>query len=196
MTQSSPHPILIIDDEPEILRSLHRLLHPEFEVYTAPNGAEALDLLRRRLVHVVLCDQRMPDMTGVQFLSQVQTDHPTIRRMMITGYSDIKAAIDAINQGRISRYIRKPWDPDALRAVLHAACREYDQVLERNSLLADLRGRVAHGLSLTEALLRGRYGTLNGQGEREVQDFAQKEQAFLDWLDHVMVSESHHHVES
>ena len=190
MANLSPPPILIIDDEPEILHSLRRLLHGEFDVHTALNGFEALDLLRRKLVHVILCDQRMPDMTGVEFLAQVEDDYPTIRRMMFSGYADIQAVIDAINQGHISRYIRKPWDPDELRVVLHTACQEYNQVLERNTLLTELRGRVAHGLRLSDELLREQYGILNRQGKVEVQDFAQKEQTLLDWLDRVMAFES------
>ena len=101
MAEQSKHPILVVDDEPEILQSLRGLLRMEFEVHTAQNGFEALELLQRQPMHVVMSDQRMLEMTGMQLLSQVQSECPEAIRIVCTGYADIKAVIDAINQGHI-----------------------------------------------------------------------------------------------
>jgi DNA-binding NtrC family response regulator len=133
------HPILIVDDEPEILHSLRGLLRRDFEVHTAGSAAEALEVLQRQPVHVIMSDQRMPGTTGVDLLTRVRQAHPEAVRLIFTGYADIKAVIDAINQGNIYRYLTKPWDPDELRSVLHQACAAYEQIHEERALLADLR---------------------------------------------------------
>lgn len=135
-------PILVVDDEEEILFSLRGLLRQEFEVYTAQTGAEAVDLMRRQMLHVVLTDQRMPGMTGVDLLRQAREISPWSVRMVITGYADIKSVIEAINQGQIYRYLTKPWDPDELVGILQQACAEYDRLTARRSLLLDVRDHV------------------------------------------------------
>ena len=81
----------------------------------------------------------MPGMSGVEFLRQVQNDWPDPIRILFTGYADIKAVIDAINQGQIYRYLTKPWDPDELLAVLRQACDHYERLAQRRRLLLDLR---------------------------------------------------------
>ncbi|MBX9582820.1 MAG: response regulator [Gemmataceae bacterium] len=142
-TESPPkHPILVVDDEEEILFSLRGLLRQEFEVHTAQTGAEAVDLMRRHMFHVILTDQRMPQMNGVELLRQAREVSPWSVRMVFTGYADIKSVIDAINQGQIYRYLTKPWDPDELVAVLRQACDHYDRLTARRTLLLDLRDYV------------------------------------------------------
>src|SRR5260370_25019547 len=122
MADTSEQPILVVDDEQEILHSLRGLLRLEFEVHTASSGQEAIRILGEKPIHVILTDQRMPAMTGVELLSRVQVEHPEAIRMVFTGYADIKAVIAAINQGHIFRYITNPWDPDKLAAVLRHPC--------------------------------------------------------------------------
>jgi DNA-binding NtrC family response regulator len=141
---TAKHPILLVDDEPEILFSLRGLLRQEFELHTATSGAEALDILHRHPVHVIMTDQRMPQMTGVELLRRARGECPGAVRMIFTGYADLKAVIDAVNEGQIHRYLTKPWDPDELVAVLHQACAQYDRIAERLRLLHDLRNHVAH----------------------------------------------------
>ena len=135
----SKHPILLVDDEPEILFSLRGLLRREFELYTAESGAEALTILERQPVHVIMTDQRMPHMSGVELLRRTQGEYPEAIRIVFTGYADIKAVIDAINQGNIYRYLTKPWDPDELVAVLREACAQHDRIAGRRRLLVELR---------------------------------------------------------
>jgi DNA-binding NtrC family response regulator len=147
MAETGKHPILVVDDEPEILFSLQGLLRLEFDVYTAPSGAAALEILHRQPVHVIMTDQRMPQMTGVELLKTAQGDCPEAVRILFTGYADIKAVIESINQGRVYRYLIKPWDPDDLLAVLHEACEEYSRIVERKRLLGDLRGHLGWALA-------------------------------------------------
>jgi DNA-binding NtrC family response regulator len=139
MTEDRKHPVLIVDDEPDILLSLKGLLRREFELYTAGSGREALEILAGQRVHVVMTDQRMPEMTGVELLDRVNTIYPDTIRIVFTGYADIKAVVDGINKGGLFRYITKPWDPDDLIALLHEAAAHYDEVAERRRILLDLR---------------------------------------------------------
>jgi DNA-binding NtrC family response regulator len=139
MDAPAKHPILVVDDEEEILFSLRGLLRQEFELHTAQSGAEALEIMRRHVIHVVMTDQRMPQMTGVELLEQARSACPEAVRIVFTGYADIKAVIDAINRGQIFRYLTKPWDPDELVSALRQGCEEYDQVTARRLLLLDMR---------------------------------------------------------
>jgi DNA-binding NtrC family response regulator len=143
MNATNKHPILLVDDEPEILFSLRGLLRREFDLHTAQSGAEALEILRRQSIHVIMTDQRMPEMTGVELLRRARGESPEALRIVFTGYADIRAVIDAINHGQIYRYLTKPWDPDELVAVLHEACAQYELIAERRRLLVDLREHVS-----------------------------------------------------
>jgi DNA-binding NtrC family response regulator len=140
---ASKHSILLVDDEPEILFSLRGLLRREYDLHTANSGAEALEVLHRQPIQVIMTDQRMPEMTGVELLRRARGECPEAIRIVFTGYADIKAVIDAINQGQIYRYLTKPWDPDELLAVLRQACDYYDRIAERRRLLLDLREHLA-----------------------------------------------------
>lgn len=152
MTRTKKHPILLVDDEPEILYSLQGLLRREFELYTAHSGAEALDILRQHPVHVIMSDQRMPEMTGVQLMHRVKESHPEAIRIVFTGYADIRAVIDAINNVGLYRYITKPWDPDELIDVLRQAAERYEEIVEHQQLLTDLRGYVGRSRELLHEL--------------------------------------------
>jgi signal transduction histidine kinase len=90
-------------------------------------------------VHVVMTDQRMPEMSGVEFLHKVRDQHPDAIRLLFTGYADIRAVIEAINHGNVYRYITKPWDPDELQTVIREACERCDLVAERTALLDELK---------------------------------------------------------
>ncbi|HXV36983.1 MAG TPA: HD domain-containing phosphohydrolase [Myxococcota bacterium] len=119
--------VLFVDDEPNILKSLQRLLRNEdMNVLCAATGAEALRMLEESPAQVVVTDQRMPEMTGVELLSAVRQRHPEIIRMMLTGFTEIKVAVEAINQGEIYRLITKPWNDDELRATIRQAFEQAD----------------------------------------------------------------------
>lgn len=143
MMQELKHPVLLVDDEPDMLFSLKGLLRHDFVLYTAESAREGLQILAEHPIHVVMTDQRMPEMTGVEMLGKVRSQYPDAIRIVFTGYADIKAVVDAINKGGLYRYITKPWDPDELIEVLHAACARYDELVERKHLMIDLRTHLA-----------------------------------------------------
>jgi putative nucleotidyltransferase with HDIG domain len=116
------HTVLFVDDEVNILKALQRLLRGEnMNVLCASRGQEALEMIERTPAQVVVSDQRMPEMPGVEFLSAVRERHPDVVRMMLTGYTEMKVAVEAINRGEIYRLITKPWNDDELRATIRQA---------------------------------------------------------------------------
>jgi len=121
------HTVLFVDDEINILKAIQRLLRNEpLQVLTASRAHEALDLLSQHACQVVVTDQRMPEMSGVDLLSSVRERHPDIVRMMLTGYTEMTIAVDAINRGEIFRLITKPWNDEELRATIRQACDHHD----------------------------------------------------------------------
>jgi len=116
------HTVLFVDDEVNILKAIQRLLRSEeMNVLCASRASEALELLEKHRTQVVVTDQRMPEMSGVDFLARVRERWPDVVRMMLTGYTEMKVAVDAINRGEIYRLITKPWNDDELRATLRQA---------------------------------------------------------------------------
>jgi signal transduction histidine kinase len=113
--------VLFVDDEEPNLVVFEAVCGDEFPILTASSGAAGLELLKQHEVGVVLTDQRMPGMTGIELLEKVESDYPDAIRLLITAYSDLQAAEDAINRGHVRRYMRKPWEPEVLRAELRDA---------------------------------------------------------------------------
>tara|TARA_B100000749_G_scaffold280894_1_gene280454 strand:+ start:1638 stop:2720 length:1083 start_codon:yes stop_codon:yes gene_type:complete len=104
------HTVLVVDDEPDILDALERLLRRKFNVLKALSGDEGLALLEKNDVQVIISDHRMPEMTGVEFLQKSIAIDDKCIRILLTGYTDIESVIDAINSGQVYRYLTKPWD--------------------------------------------------------------------------------------
>src|SRR5690242_10349860 len=107
--------ILVVDDEAANLRALERLFREDYEVLTADSGAEAFDLLGQHDVAVLITDQRMPEMTGIELLKNTASIRPRMVRMILTGYTDVDSLIEAINCGQVYRYIGKPWNNEELK---------------------------------------------------------------------------------
>src|SRR5439155_13194421 len=133
------HCLLVVDDEPDLVHSVQDLLRFEYRVLGATRAAEGLRIMESEQVHVVMTDQRMPEMTGVEFLRRLRESHPDAVRLLFTAYADIKAVTDAINQGNVYRYITKPFEPHELQAVLRQAVDHYELVADRKKLLAELQ---------------------------------------------------------
>src|SRR6185295_5109332 len=129
------HTILVVDDEADVVKSVQDLLRLDYRVLGATRAADAAVMLEKEEVHIVMTDQRMPGMTGVEFLKTVRGEHPDAIRLLFTGYADIRAVIDAINQGNVYRYITKPWDPDELQSIIREACERHDLIVQRRILL-------------------------------------------------------------
>lgn len=132
--------ILVVDDELEVLHSIHDLLRLNYHVATCNTGAEALERLEADPeIAVILSDQRMPGMTGVEVLDRARAIRPETTRLLCTAHADITAVIAAINQGHVFRYITKPWEPQELEAVVRQAVERHDLVVERDRLMAELQ---------------------------------------------------------
>jgi serine/threonine-protein kinase len=113
--------LLFVDDEERILRSLKMLFRFDYKVHTTTDGHEALNILRNETVHLLISDQRMPIMTGVELLRQAREISPNTMRLLLTGYSDLTAIVGSVNEGEIFRYINKPWDTDEIQLTVRNA---------------------------------------------------------------------------
>ncbi|HJW55838.1 MAG TPA: EAL domain-containing protein [Burkholderiaceae bacterium] len=123
--------ILLVDDEPNVLLALRRLLRREgYLILTAKSGGEGLELLATHPVQVILSDQRMPQMTGTDFLHRVKQMHPDTVRIVLSGYADLESVTRAVNEGAIYKFIYKPWDDDLLREHIRDAFLYYEAVLK------------------------------------------------------------------
>lgn len=132
--------LLLVDDEENILRSLVRLLRRDgYAIITANSGAEGLAALDTHTVGVILSDQRMPGMTGSEFLERAKEKQPGTIRIMLSGYTDLESVTDAINRGAIYKFLTKPWDDALLRENLRQAFDQYELRAERNRLAQELR---------------------------------------------------------
>lgn len=158
--------LLLVDDEGNIVSALARLLcESGYKILKANSGREGLELLAQNEVGVIVSDQRMPEMTGVEFFSQVKELYPKTVRMILSGYADLNLVTDAINRGAIYKFITKPWDDATLSANVREAFEHYDLMQKKEQLLEDIQSA-----NETLAHLNGELATLverkDGQIER------------------------------
>jgi signal transduction histidine kinase/class 3 adenylate cyclase len=155
--------ILVVDDEPDNLDLLYRTFHREFKVLRAESGPMALELLEQQgEVAVIISDQRMPLMSGTEFLSLTAAQYPDTIRIILTGYTDVEDLVDAINSGKVFKYVTKPWDDDELKAavrqavdthnVLKTRTQELSRTLRQESLLNAITSTIRSALSCQEIL--------------------------------------------
>ncbi len=130
--------ILYVDDEVHNLQAFKATFRREYNVYIAESGKEALKIFDNQPLDIILTDQRMPEMTGIEFLEEVQKINPEPMRILITGYSDINAVIDAINKGQVYRYLNKPWQEAELRATIESAYEVFRLRRENKELIMKL----------------------------------------------------------
>lgn len=132
--------LLLVDDEDNITASLVRLLRQDgYQVLTANSARSALDILENHTAGVVLTDQRMPEMTGVELLSEIKTLYPDTVRMVLSGYADLESVAEAVNRGAVYKYLTKPWDNEMLRANVNEAFRHYELTQERAQLAREIQ---------------------------------------------------------
>ncbi|MFC2115783.1 adenylate/guanylate cyclase domain-containing protein [Bacteroidota bacterium] len=134
--------LLYVDDEEHNLISFAATFRKEYKVFTANTGEEGLKILRNNDIKLVITDQRMPGMTGIQFLEKLIPEFPDTIRMILTGFSDIGVIIDAINSGRVFRYITKPWDENELRMTIENARQLFGLQSRNRELVASLKLKV------------------------------------------------------
>lgn len=135
--------IMVVDDEPANLRLLERLFRQDYKVLTAESGEEALSLLTQHDAALLISDQRMPNMSGLELLKQTAAMRPHMVRMLLTGYTDVGTLVEALNSGLVYRYMTKPWSNDELRLTVSRALEHYEANRARHDLEMQNRRLVA-----------------------------------------------------
>ncbi len=181
---ASPYRILLVDDEPNVLRALQRVFHQEnYQVVTAGNGQEALDLLSREPFHLVISDYMMPVMNGGELLRQAKALHPELIRIMLTGHADTGAIMSAINEGAVYKFILKPWNDDDLRVTVALALEQYELIgknkaLQKENALKSNEIAALSKLAVTNrsqlAIMLSNRNLLNGQQVQELHRLQQQ----------------------
>ncbi len=143
------HKLLIVDDEPANLRMLERLLKTEYDVISAESGADALELLSHNDVALIISDQRMPGMTGIEFLRKAAEARRQTVRIILTGYTDVGDLVEAINSGIIYKYITKPWVNSDLCQTIQRGLQHFE-AMKRHYLQAQENKRLVARLSVTK----------------------------------------------
>ncbi len=165
--------ILFVDDEPANLRLLERLFNQEYEVVTAGSGAEGLEVLSRHDVAIIISDQRMPGMTGVEFLKRAAEQRANTVRFVLTAYTDVEALVDAINSGVVYKYLAKPWNNADLRQAIRRGAEHYETLRSRAILAQENerlkvrnRGMLRGYINLAMELLSQKGGQLTDHSRR------------------------------
>lgn len=117
--------LLVVDDESEIVESLREVFSRHFEIYHSTSASEALELFKKHAPKIILSDQRMPEMSGIELMRAIKEINPSTRRILITGYSDINIVVDALNEGLLWKYVAKPWNHEELRQLVLTGARQY-----------------------------------------------------------------------
>ena len=129
------HTVLCVDDEKNILQSLKRLLRKEdYRLLTASSGEEGLKVLEENDVHMVISDQRMPEMSGTEFLAALKTKYPDVLRIILSGYTDVDSITESINKGHIYKFLLKPWNDHNLKLEIKQALEQYDLIQANKKL--------------------------------------------------------------
>src|SRR5690349_25100384 len=149
MTEKSIN-ILYIDDEPHNLVAFRAAFRRDFNIFTAESALEARKIVDENDIHIILSDQRMPVTTGIEFFESIMETHPEPIRILITGYTDISAVIDAINRGQVYKYLTKPWHEEEIRIFIEKAYEVY--MLRKEN--KDLTGRLIDANHKLEFLAR------------------------------------------
>ncbi|MDD1415255.1 response regulator, partial [Dolichospermum sp. ST_con] len=164
ISQANSKPkVLVVDDEPDNLDLLYRTFYRDYKVLRADSGPAALDILAQEGdISVIISDQRMPMMSGTEFLSLTATQYPDIIRIILTGYTDVEDLVDAINAGKVFKYVTKPWESEELKAVvrqamdthnvLKARTRELTRTLRQESLLNTITNTIRSALNYRQVL--------------------------------------------
>jgi response regulator RpfG family c-di-GMP phosphodiesterase len=130
------HHVMIVDDEQHVLSALNRLLRDEnYTLSTTPRPADAIDVVKRAAVSLIISDYEMPEMTGIEMFKVIKTIRPETIRMILTGKADMQATIRAINEGEVFRFITKPWDDEELKITIRHALMQYDLWADNRALL-------------------------------------------------------------
>jgi response regulator RpfG family c-di-GMP phosphodiesterase len=134
MQQEEKIRILYVDDEENNLQAFKATFRRDYKIFLAISAKEGTEILEKEEIDIIITDQRMPEKTGVEFLEDIIPTHPKPIRVLLTGYTDIQAVIDAINKGQVYHYLTKPWEEDYLRTVIKNAFEVYSLRRENERL--------------------------------------------------------------
>ncbi len=162
--------ILVVDDEPDNLDLLYRTFRRDYKVLRADNGPDALELLSQQdeEVAVIISDQRMPTMSGTELLSLTAVQYPNTIRIILTGYTDVEDLVDAINAGKVFKYVTKPWDADNLREIVKQALDTHNVLRVRTEELRRSLRRESLLNTVTNAIRNYQYGSGGDSPLRDV----------------------------
>lgn len=155
--------ILYIDDEPDNLLAFKAVFRRYYTIYSAQSAEEALNILQQVQVDLIISDQRMPRMTGVAFFEQIRDDFPDVIRMILTGYSDVQAIVDAINKGKVYHYITKPWKMEELKVIMDNALETYTLKVKNKALAAQNNELLLKTVQQERAAIQSQFEALKNQ---------------------------------
>lgn len=162
--------ILLVDDEANVLKSLKRLfIDSDYKIFTAASGDEGLAVCAKEQIALVMSDYRMPGMSGVQFLAKVKEDYPSTIRIILSGYADVAAIVESINDGQVYKFLSKPWNDQDLLTTIQRSLEHYNLQNENAALLSKLRVANTELKQLTDGL--------EVQVEERTRDLDQKNRA-------------------
>jgi len=151
--------ILYVDDEESNLRIFKMAFKRDYEVFTASSGLEAIQVLEQQSIHLIITDQKMPEMSGTEFLEKTLPNHPDIMRIILTGFSDIEAIVSAVNKANIYKYITKPWNREILKIIIDDALKVFQFRADKNLKIIHLE-KENESLKDELALLKRELNTL------------------------------------
>ncbi|MDJ1502601.1 response regulator [Xanthocytophaga agilis] len=137
--------VLYIEDEPHNRSLFEATFQNDFHIITAPSATEGLEILKEDTIHILITDQRMPEITGIEFLSSIVDTFPDPVRILLTGYTELSSVVEAVNQGHIFYFATKPWDADNLKTIIIKAY-EYYQKQQKDKEVIEKLTKINEGL--------------------------------------------------
>ena len=136
MAKKKKHGLIFVDDEEDIINTLYDIFMDDYNVFKTTSAKEALEIVEKEDIAVIISDQRMPEMTGTELLEAIFNKRPETIRILLTGYADVTAAVDSINKGAVHKYVEKPWNDDDLMEMVASLVEIYDESNEQLSMLS------------------------------------------------------------
>ncbi len=167
-----PYTLLFVDDEQDILDSLYRSFRKDHNIIRCNSGEQAIDTLNHTPIDLIICDQRMPEVTGAEVLTHACQVQPEAIRILLTGYSDLNSLVECVNQAQIYKYISKPWEPEALRLTVTRALESLHLNRQLKSTQQELEDAYLHAVTMLAVACEGKDET-TGNHVRRVQYFTE-----------------------